>query len=479
MPEFVCDVSKKGSPLPHVWEHTVGSGYARLALRADWQTQLQRCREELGVHHVRFHGLLSDDVGTLTRQRGELIYSFFNADQIMDFLHTIDMYPFVELSFMPSALATGNKTVFYYSDNVTPPSDYAQWGLFIHKLVNHWVDRYGLEDVRKWYFEVWNEPNLNAFWTGNQAAYFELYRRTVNAIKEVDEGLSVGGPATANDEWIDDFVAFCDQNNLPADFVSTHHYPTDAFGKPGDDTDAQLAAAKRGILHERAMDTRRRAAGRPVYYTEWSTSSNPFYHRHDEPYAAAFAMKCWLDVANVVDGYSYWTFSDIFEENYFSSQPFHGGFGLQTIHGIAKPAYRAAELLHRAGDEQLIVDGLHNTVNCWVTRRGDQLVILLVNHALPKHPLAAEAVTIKLTAATPPVRSTIERIDDDHANPRALWEDWGKPDYLGYDQVTRLNKASTLQPEVLTWRTTDAGIACTLPLPAHSVAALTLDYRQP
>jgi xylan 1,4-beta-xylosidase len=89
-------------------------------LRADWQAQLKRCREELGFQHVRFHGLLSDDVGTVVRHQNRLIYSFFNADQIIDFLLSIDMRPFVELSFMPTALASGSRTVFHYRGNVTP-----------------------------------------------------------------------------------------------------------------------------------------------------------------------------------------------------------------------------------------------------------------------------------------------------------------------------------------------------------------------
>lgn len=478
MPEFTCQLQQAGAPLPHIWEHTVGSGHARLGLRADWQTQLARCHRELGVQHVRFHGLLSDGMGTLTMQQEKLVYSFFNADQIMDFLISIGMRPFVELSFMPTTLASGSDIVFFYKGNVTPPKDYKQWATLIRKLVGHWVERYGVAEVRQWFFEVWNEPNLHAFWTGTQADYFTLYRYTVNAIKEIDSDLRVGGPATANNSWIADFVNFCETEELPADFISTHQYPTDAFGKPGDDTEAQLAASKRGIMRQRAMDTRRQAGNRPLYYTEWNTSSNPFFHRHDEPFAAAFALKSWLDVTDVVQGYSYWTFSDIFEENYFSSVPFHGGFGLLTIYGIAKPTYRAAELLHRAGHEALMVDGLHNTVNCWVNRAGPTVQVLLTNHALPRHPIEAEQVCVKLAGAAAPQKAAIERIDENHANPRRLWEEWGKPDYLRPQQVEQLQATSQLVAEPLAWRATEDAITCELNLPPHAVAALTFEFSQ-
>jgi xylan 1,4-beta-xylosidase len=101
VPEFVCNLSEAATPLKHFWEHTVGSDHAPVALRADWQAQLTRCHDELGFRYVRFHGLLSDDVGTLIRHEGKLLYSFFNADQIFDYLLSIGMKPFVELSFMP------------------------------------------------------------------------------------------------------------------------------------------------------------------------------------------------------------------------------------------------------------------------------------------------------------------------------------------------------------------------------------------
>ena len=212
-------------------EHTVGSGDAPLALRADWNN-FPLCHNELGFQHVRFHALLSEGMDTIICEENKLLYSFFNVDQIMDFLLSIGMRPFIELSFMPRALALRATPVFRYQANVTPPKDYEQWATLISKLIAHWLERYGAKEVREWFFEVFgNEPNLEAFWTGTQQEYFKLYRLTVEAIKGVDHLLKVGGPVTAKNAWISDFVEFCRQNKVPADFVTTHHYPTDAFGK--------------------------------------------------------------------------------------------------------------------------------------------------------------------------------------------------------------------------------------------------------
>jgi xylan 1,4-beta-xylosidase len=430
----------------------------------------------LGFRYVRFHGLLSDEVGTVVKHDDELLLSFFNADQIFDFLVSIGMRPFVELSFMPTALASGPKTVFRYRGNVTPPKDYKQWSTVIQALVTHWIDRYGLKEVAEWFFEVWNEPNLKAFWTGTQKEYFKLYQATALAIKRVDSSLKVGGPATARDGWIEEFLEFCERGRVPVDFVSTHHYPTDALGHEDDDTDTQLAESQRGVLREWTQDTRRRAGKLPVFYTEWNSSSNPRDPRHDEPYAAAFVAKTALEASDLVEGYSFWTFSDIFEENYFPSVPFHGGFGLLNLHGIAKPTYRAFELLHRLGSERLLVDGLHATVNAWVTRDNASIRTLLVNHALPRHPIAAARVRVHLAHVPEPSGTWLERIDEDHANAKRRWQALGEPEYLDRPAVEQLQATSEMVRETCPWTWRDGRLALEIELPTHAVAGLTVEF---
>jgi len=471
--EFFCNLAEPATSLPHFWEHMVGSDHATIALRADWQRQLQRCHKELGFKYVRFHGLLSDDMGTLVRENDRLVYSFFNADQVFDFLLSIGMKPFVELSFMPTAIASGARTVFKYAANVTPPRDYKQWATLIKKLVSHWVERYGAVEVRKWFFEVWNEPNLKSFWTGTQRDYFKLYRYTVEAIKDVDASLRVGGPATAKSQWIEEFVDFCERNRLPADFISTHQYPTDNFERDPE-TEVQLFKSQRGIMREVAQDTKRKACGRPVYYTEWNSSSNPRDPFHDEPYAAAFAVATIMEAKSLVDGYSFWTFSDIFEENYFPSVPFHGGFGLLNLHGIPKPTYRAFELLHNIGTEQLLVDGLHETVDCSVIRNDSTVTVLLTNHTTPGHSIETEHLEIRLNNVAEPTEVNIQRIDAGHANPKLLWEEMGQPEYLTEREIEQLQQASLLVKERQRFRYEDGALYMKTDLPSHAVAAITI-----
>jgi len=448
-----------------------------MALHDDWRRQLKRAHDELGFQHVRFHGLLSDDIGTVVHDDGKLRYSFFNSDQIFDFLLAIGMKPFVELSFMPDALASGSRTVFSYEANVTPPRDYKQWATLIERFVSHAVERYGEREVSKWFFEVWNEPNLKKFWTGSQRDYFKLYHHTAEAIKKISPSLKVGGPATAKSEWIEEFVDFCERNDVPADFVSTHHYPNDGFEGDSHDTELQLFQSQRGIMREVAQNTRSHARNRPVYYTEWNSSSNPWDPLHDEPYEAAFIASTIMEANGLVDAYAFWTFSDIFEENYFPSKPFHGGFGLLTLHGIPKPSYRAFELLHQFGERHSLVDGLHETVDCSVIQKESSVTLLLTNHTTPGHSIETEDLHIRLDNAREPISARIQRIDEDHANAKRLWLDMGQPESLSNKDVERLEKASQLAEEKHSLRYDDGSVFLRVSLPAHVVAAVTIDFK--
>jgi xylan 1,4-beta-xylosidase len=346
----------------------------------------------------------------------------------------------------------------------------------IERLVSHCTERYGSREVAEWFFEVWNEPNLRAFWDGTQRDYFRLYRHTAEAIKNVNASFRVGGPATAKSEWIEDFVEYCKHNEVPADFISTHHYPTDGYNNI-EDTEKQLFKSQRGIMRQVAQDTRRYARGRPVYYTEWNASSNPRNPLHDEPYAAAFVAATILEANGLVDGYSFWTFSDIFAENYFPSTPFHGGFGLLNLHGIAKPTYRAFELFHAVGDRLSLVDGLHETVDCNLVQKDSSVTILLTNHTTPGHSIETEQLEIRLDNAREPVKACIERIDEDHANPKRLWVEMGQPEYLSSREVDQLHDASRVVTEKQPFEYHDGTVFLKATIPPHAVAAITMEFR--
>ncbi|HEV2175483.1 MAG TPA: hypothetical protein VGR71_18040, partial [Nitrospira sp.] len=231
-PPINIDLGAKTTSLPHFWEKAAGSDRTVVGLREQWRQDLVRCQRETGIESVRCHGLFDDEMGIAAQGAGK--FNFLYVDQIYDFMLDHGVRPFVELSFMPEAFASSGNRIFAYKGNVSPPKDWKNWYQMVQSFTDHCAKRYGIKEVRGWKFEVWNEPNIG-FWAGTQEQYFELYKQSVQAVKDVDKDLQVGGPATAQLAWIPDLIAYCSENKVPLDFVSTHVYPKDPqqkiFGK--------------------------------------------------------------------------------------------------------------------------------------------------------------------------------------------------------------------------------------------------------
>ena len=226
--KFYVDQNAPKTRFDHYWEKCVGSCHAYTALREDYRMMLRKAKKDLGFQYVRFHGIFNDQMSVVREvEPGKYEYNFVNIDNILDFLLSIDMKPFLELSFMPTPFASGDQTCFYYKGNVTMPKSFELWDGLIVELLKHLESRYGIEEMEKWFFEVWNEPDLDFFFAGSQEDYFLLYEHTARAVKSAGKNLKVGGPATANNEWIPDLISYCEKNSVPLDFISTHHYPSD------------------------------------------------------------------------------------------------------------------------------------------------------------------------------------------------------------------------------------------------------------
>src|SRR5882724_10066047 len=230
--EITVDASAPAHPFPHFWEKMFGSGRAILSLREDYRKDLRETRRITGFEYVRFHAIFHDETGFYDEDKdGKPLYNFSYIDQIYDGLLQDHTRPFIELSFMPKKLAADPNALhaFWYKQNVAPPKDWNKWEQMIESFTRHLVDRYGIEEVAQWYFEVWNEPNID-FWAGDpkQSTYFELYDHSARSVKKVDSQLRVGGPATAQAAWVDDLIKHCTENHIPLDFVSSHVYGNDS-----------------------------------------------------------------------------------------------------------------------------------------------------------------------------------------------------------------------------------------------------------
>lgn len=358
---IAVDVNAVQGPLDTSFKECIGAGRANEGLRADWQDQLRVARQECGFNYIRMHGLLCDDMGVYKEDaQGNPIYNWQYIDRLYDFLLSIGMKPFVELSFMPDQLASGKRTIFWWKGNVTPPKSYDKWGDLIRHLVSHFQERYGQDEVKTWYFEVWNEPDLHdGFWTGSKDDYFKLYTVTAEAIKSVSPDYRVGGPATAIGQWDESFINYCYTNHVPLDFVSSHSYGVkagylDATGNRGTVIDPDPDSVIGRMVGERQMIDHSPMPGLPLHFTEWSSAYTPTDFMHDTYQQAAFILSKVKGAYQSVDSMSYWVFTDIFEENGPRMTPFHGGFGLINYEDLKKPAFYAFKFLNELGPSELV-----------------------------------------------------------------------------------------------------------------------------
>lgn len=353
------DFNKTSGPLNTMFNECVGAGRAAEGLRADWQQQLAYVHAACGFRYIRMHGLFTDDMAVYTEDaHGNPQYNFMYVDVLFDFLHSIGMKPFVELGFMPGRLASGNKTIFWWRGNVTPPKDYDKWAGLVRALVEHITERYGSDEVKTWYFEVWNEPNLDGFWAGSQQDYFKLYTYSARAIKSVNPAYRVGGPATAGAAWEPEMIAYCHKNNVPLDFISTHAYGVkqgflDEYGHAGTVLDKNPMSLSGHVLQSRREIAASAMPDLELHYTEWSASYTPADPIHDSYIEAPYVLQKLKQVGNAANSMSYWVFTDIFEEPGPRFTPFHGGFGMLTIQGINKPVFYAYKFMNELGNIEL------------------------------------------------------------------------------------------------------------------------------
>lgn len=345
-------------------------------LRQEHQRDLLALQKEVGFRYLRCHGLFNEEMKVVSRNAdGTLRFDWTNVERFIEQLRKAKLKPFFELGFMPEPLASGKQTIFWWKGNVTPPAKMNEWAHLVESFARHLIARYGIREVRTWYFEVWNEPNLDGFWTGGQEGYFELYAASARALKKVDTGLRVGGPSTAGLAWIPELVAYCKKNALPLDFVSSHAYAAmqgflDEKGKGGGTVLDTSPDALIGGFRQSKGNVPPRT---PFFITEWGPSYSPRDPIHDSYVCAPFILDKIRNSEGLVDALSYWTFTDQFEEPGPPNKPFHGGFGLMNVDGLRKPAFFAYSILARLYSEELSTD----LARAIVTKKGKALRLVL------------------------------------------------------------------------------------------------------
>jgi xylan 1,4-beta-xylosidase len=439
---LVIDATAPAHPFPHFWEHIFGSGRASLSLRESYRQDLRQVKKITDVEYVRFHAIFLDDMGVYDEDSaGRPVYNFSYVDQAYDGLLQNGVRPFVELSFMPKKLASKDALhAFWYKQNVAPPKDWAKWDDLVYQFTKHLVDRYGIDEVQKWYFEVWNEPNID-FWVGEpkQATYFELYDHSVAAVRKVDQRLRVGGPATAQAAWADAFIQHCVEKHVPVDFVSSHVYgndsASDVFGTNEKIPRDRMVCRAVKKVHEQIKASA--LPNLPLIWSEFNASYMNETEVTDSTYMGPWMADTIRQCDGLVDEMSYWTFSDVFEEQGVVKKPFYGGYGLIAAGSVPKPAFTAFRILHQLGRERIALD----SETALATRASDgSLVVAVWNLTPPDQAGTPKTIIMRVKNSRRARHAYISRSDGEHGDPRPAYEKMGSPIYSTQAQLQKLRE---------------------------------------
>ncbi|GIZ09766.1 hypothetical protein [Flavobacterium sp. UMI-01] len=497
----VVNSKEKGEKFEHFWSKGVGAGRANEGLRAGWLEQLEKVQQDCGFEFVRFHGIFHDDMFPIFEKDGKYSYNWQYIDELFDRMLDLKVKPFVELAFFPTPLAAKNsKTQFWWKANITPDeAKFGEWHNLVQAFTQHCVDRYGIDEVLTWYFEVWNEPNLHyGFFDGTKSQYFELYKQSVLAVRSVDKRLKVGGPSSSNfvadgrydgevenrdgnlvtftaeninklqwkGSWIEDFLKYCEKEKLPVDFISTHPYPTDYPFNPttgkGKDFSRYVNSTKDDIEWLNKVIKKSAYPKAEIHLTEWNTSPNSRDAMHDFLPPAAYIAKVNLDCIGLANSLMYWTFTDIFEEKGGGESIFHGGFGMINYQGVVKPSYHAYRMLHQLGDEKLFKNDY-----LFVSRKSANGKVVALAYNYPEDHYNAVPASIKkiekyeqgktrqlkmeLTSLKPGTQFKLETLDKEHGNIYNYWEQMGKPEPPTREQIKVMKQmAENLKTEIIT-----------------------------
>ena len=387
--------AKENRQLAMPWRNCIAAGRASNLLRADLLEHLAYAQKEIGYRYCRFHAIFDDEMNVVQRdvQTNQLIFNWHQVDKVYDALLKLGIRPFVELNPMPAVMASGTQTMFNYKMNVTPPKSYIEWELLVNTFAQHLVERYGLDEVRNWYFEVWNEPNLSGFWGGTQQQYWDLYAASAKAIKKVDAKLRVGGPASSKGNWIKEIITYTTKNKIPLDFVSTHLYPQDEQVQYPDRKESPYKVGEFFSATVKEVQEWVKKSERPdieIHWTEWNTQTAQTADKItwgdniyvDNLYAASFIARNCVELDTACKTFAYWVVSDIFDEGGIPQSPFSCTYGLLSIHGIPKASFNAFSFLRKMTGNIMEVKtqkALPNGKGILVTKENETIKLLMWN----------------------------------------------------------------------------------------------------
>ncbi len=381
------------SPYIKKFKKFIGVSRAHDLLQKNIQEQLEIAQKEIGYEFIKMHSILDDDMMVYDEDAsGNPIYNFNLVDMVFDFLISINIKPLVQLSFMPSLLASDTKKViFKKKTNTSSPNSIRKWNHLIKAFLEHLISRYQNELINNWLFTLWNEPsNQNSLFGLDKDSYKILFSNTYQIFKSILPNAKFGGPAAfsaykSNQDWLIDFFDFVNENNYKLDFILIHYYDIELsstfFSNPNYKPDSLWLSKNPDSFIETLQEIKKLIKNKkmdtiPLYITEWNSTTSHRDLLSDTVFKSTYIVKNIIDSNDLYDGIGYWLLSDFHEELTLPKELFHGGLGMFTKNGLKKPAFYAFYFLNKLGDK-IISKGK----NYIATKKNNDIIVLLYNYS--------------------------------------------------------------------------------------------------
>lgn len=366
----VCEISAAldnvRCQLKHTWKRVINAGYAKDILDISLQRQITLLQQAAGFQFIRCKGVLDDDMMVFSGDiYGNLSFNYVYIDRIIDFILSVGAKPMLELGHMPSALAQRKEALFRRPAIISAPSNMSLWKELIYGVMDHLAKRYGISEMQQWLFTPWICIDFISLDFFTREEYYETYKASFQEIKRVDASLKVCGPGNSIYET-KAFAEFVHKSKEMACLPDIFTFRSFAAIVPEKEecglklleTNEAFSVAVSGdeaylsnqLKNMKKVMQNEQVGQIPIMLDEWS---NNVWQRdlcNDTCYKSAYLFKSIMENHDCFYGLGYFNIADELGEIAPAAQLFHGGFGLFTRNGIPKSAFRAMELLARAGD---------------------------------------------------------------------------------------------------------------------------------
>lgn len=359
------------------WNRLLNIGYVKDFINSDMQEQIMLLKNELGFTYARFWGLFSNDMHVEDHSGENTVYNFTNINKLLDFLISNKIKPFIELGPKPKLISKSVEQVLIVQNNKDRSLE--EWSKLIKAFLLHCVERYGIDEVMTWYFEVWSIhmdlhinhhiqnkdtnliiPTRDKQYIQKLEEYFKVFTVLKKHINEFVPSAKVGGCGLGmtDNQQLNLLLKQWKLQEVQPDFLSVYVYPIEdelvTGGLPiknKHSSNPNLLLNKLSII--RSILVKEGLEDLELNVTEWNISISNRDYLNDSCFKASYIVKNIIDNINEnkVNMLGYWLSSDIFSDYRDSKLLLHGGAGLLTKSSIKKPSYYAFTFLNKLGDK--------------------------------------------------------------------------------------------------------------------------------